>query len=448
MLSHFIVFSCIQTTPSPYFCPVAEELKRFQQKHQSIFTHDISHLLEEFFQIEHFAADDKKDLFGIQIKERNICFLFNQKIYLEKAISSTDCHLIENFFLDGNKLKKNILTEHFPQYNALSSLFLSLWKCISHINFRLTYDCLIEKKEVFSYLLAYQKLTDRPQPILHSKHNTHLRHSFVIWKKENKAFILVKPIFKNNEASNDHEFVQQGAFKIVKRSAVLIQITKNALGQLSAHAVPYVTLTKSTDYGDTPSMKNLALVKEFERDFKSAGFKKIRCYDPHKNQNRFLFVMPDLGKTIDRCFNDWNFLNQREILMQLIDKCEKKLPFDVKIKNTTLDPKRRVHFIDSADKVFTFTPFNAKNGYYEKRSAQEQHHARILGLTLMLYQLLNPTADRGSIYDILRHDGSKSLHFDGGEASGTFLAHELKEAYFCRMSYQQLRDAVFSCTKI
>lgn len=146
-----IGFSCFQGILSPRSCPVTEQLILFAQKYHCACIYDFSQILKDFFQIQHFAPDEKKGLFQIQIKDSSIFFLFRQKLYLQKTILPTDRHLIEYFFLDHGKLKRDVLIEHFPQYESISPLFLPLWKCISKVNFQLAQNCLIEEKEAFLY---------------------------------------------------------------------------------------------------------------------------------------------------------------------------------------------------------------------------------------------------------------------------------------------------------
>jgi hypothetical protein len=248
-------------------------------------------------------------------------------------------------------------------------------------------------------------------------------------------------MFRNNDTINSC-YLAHGGFKVVKKTAILIQFSeKDSEQNISIN--PYVTVSKNVESDDIPTSKNDELKDNCGESFIASGFQELRFYDPMHAAERVLYFMPDLGFTIDLYFLTFHLHQQRDILLMLIDKCIHEKPNDVKISNTTLDQEGIPHFIDSYDALFTYTPFLHPDGDYQQSKESDFEHARILGLTYMFYQLINPKfMDSRKLSDVLVFSECKEGDIHTGIRNNTPFAYELKKAYFSKLSYSELRQAV------
>lgn len=399
-------------------------------------------IFDEFIQIYKNAPENKKAFFTIQSNENKFEFIYKRKSYLNIAVDNEIKILIENIFFENKNFKFHADFHVYRKiYEKDIYLFSQLKSLIPRINRNLPKEYRIEKKELLLQILALKKCRKNQIPRLISKNESNLKHSFIAWKKDLENYILIKPMFKNKDEINSC-YLAHGGFKIVKKTAILIQFSEEDSTQ-NISINPYVTVSQNVESDEIPTSKDHELKNNCGESFIASGFQELRFYDPIHCADRVLYFMPDMGFTIDLDFSTFHLHQQRDILLMLIDKCIHEKPNDVKISNTTLDQEGIPHFIDSYDALFTYTPFLHPDGDYQHAKESDFEHARILGLTYMFYQLINPKfMNNQKLSDILVFSDCKDGDIHTGIRNNTPFAYELKKAYFSRLTYSELRQAV------
>lgn len=433
-------------TENIFFSPrhtTSSTLQKFSsRKDKSNYIMDI---FDEFIQIYNKVPENKKSFFSIKSNENEFLFSYKEKGYLSVTVDQEIHILIKDIFFENEMFKFhtefNTIREKYEKYSTLLNKLHESY--LLHIDKNIPKKYRVEKKEFLFHILSLKECRENQIPTLISKNKSKLKHSFIMWKKQGINCILIKPMFKNKDEISSY-YLAHGGFKVVKKTAILIHFLEENINQ-HISITPYVSVSQNVESDEIPILKNHELKNTCGQNFIASGFKEFRFYDPAHRTDRVIYLMPDLGFTIDFNFPRFHPHLQRDILLNLIDKCIYEKPNDIKISNTTLDQEGIPHFIDSHDTLFTYTPFLHPNGDYAHSKEIDFEHARILGLTYMFYQLINPQfMSRKKLSDILvfseNKEKSKDIHT--GVRNKIPLSYELKKAYFSELTYSELRYSI------
>lgn len=339
---------------------------------------------------------------------------------------------------------------------------IRLWSEVEKINQKLPTPFQIERDEFERQISNLsRRYDDISRPELVSKSISGSKHSYVIGNDEHgEIFILIKPNMTNAryQSLTDKQrhtpeakaVMASGATKVVKKGAILIQFS----GQ-NAVVEEYLTYSCDTDGNKDATLKEIHGYEAI-RD----GWKEFRFFDPQKNLERTIYLIPNFGNEILHVFPSLTPDEQKRILFELVLKTKEEKPFDLKSNNIMLDNHNVIHLIDDKDQTFRYTPhLHFRKGCdYDVSSTGEKtiEAARILCLTYTIWLLINKKAciEKSSfnleIFELVdgMRDHNHALtevvnRFHRARDEGGFVFTDtLQKAYLSCLSYDQLEHAL------
>lgn len=337
-----------------------------------------------------------------------------------------------------------------------------IWGDVERINQKLPVPFQIEREEIERLISELGQKYDRiSRSELVAKSVSGLKHSYVIGKDENGAiFVLIKPNMTNaryqsltdkqRHTAEAKAVMASGATKVVKKGAILIKFS----GQ-NAMVEEYLTYSCDTDGNKDETLKEVHGYETL-RD----GWKEFCFFDPEKNKERILYLIPNFGNEIQQTFPSLTPDEQKRILFELISKTKTEKPFDLKSNNIMVGDHNTIHLIDDKDQTFRYTPhLHFRKGCdYDVSSTGEKtiEAARILCLTYTIWLLINKKAciEKSSlnreIFELVdgMRDHNHALNevvnrFHRARDEGCFVFTDtLQKAYLSCLSYDQLEHAL------
>lgn len=403
---------------------------------------DISlQLINQFNNLDKLFSDDKLAPTILVLKQ----FLLLQKI----SNKSYDLELYESLHSKIN----NWITE-------LKNLKEQISDKIEAINHTLNNDQKVNDDELEKILLFAIIHKDKSnENIAFNKAFTRLAHSFVLIYSANGVNIHIKSRTHNEDIKNETangNLGEIGSYKAVKLSGIKITIPTSTLSE----PTPIITVSREVTVS-TMAIRSEIFSKDIDAGVKDSmerdNFQYMTFFDPKTKTNRTIFYMDYHGKTLHFYLNQ-NTLqaeDKKAILQQIIYKFN-IIYTDIKAKNLLIqkiNDRWEVTFIDTSSKwVHTFCTYN-----YDINDTGDEMKSKscsILGLTFMLFQIVNETANNKNDISLLSRilTNPRDTRLTGDEQDWSkhfsnknyFLLNEVQAARNSNLNLNNLSNALSS----